>query len=396
MKVCLFLHCHQPPTQFPEVLQAISAEAYQKILSLLGAYPQAKLTFNLTNSFLEQVDAEIIERFKGLVRRGQVELTVTAAYHPLLPFLPEAEIERQILLSQRALQRCFGLSSLGNRHSAMGPRQKELLPNDLAPIVLPRLRGFFPPEMAVDESVLVVIRKLGLEWVATEETGVDDPDLNHVVFVHGSGVKIVRRHRQLSLAVAFAQIRRLEDLLRAAGGRKQEVVILAMDAETFGHHRPEQLVFLEELLAGQKTNNYQLVTISELVDKTEAIGPVLVKTSTWGGSFDRWRNPKNPVHQLQWQLTNLAIEAVQKSKIKSQKSEEAQNLLDKALHSDQYWWAAHDPCWHLPMVERGAKLLLGAVEALPGAKKEKLEARRLYKEICETGIRVFGEAIIGC
>jgi len=70
-------------------------------------------------------------------------------------------------------------------------------------------------------------------------------------------------------------------------------------------------------------------------------------------------------------------------------------LLDKALHSDQFWWASHNPHWHLGMVARGLKLLVAAITATPGVQVDECKrARSLQKEILEEGIKLYGETPI--
>jgi len=64
----------------------------------------------------------------------------------------------------------------------------------------------------------------------------------------------------------------------------------------------------------------------------------------------------------------------------------ARVLLDRALHSDQYWWASAKPWWSLEMIERGAKELRDVVLMAPGASQSaKTEAQHLYQQIIFTG-----------
>ena len=74
----------------------------------------------------------------------------------------------------------------------------------------------------------------------------------------------------------------------------------------------------------------------------------------------------------------------------------ARLLLDQALHSDQFWWASKNPCWHYQMVERGANLLRETVEALPGDEEKKAQAQGLYQQIVRTGARLYGKDNIAC
>jgi hypothetical protein len=161
-----------------------------------------------------------------------------------------------------------------------------------------------------------------------------------------------------------------------------------MDGETFGHHRPGLDTLLFEMY---KSPELKTATISELfVDfkRTEAVAPV---ASTWAlmekdlernAPFSRWRDPENEIHIMQWQLTDLAIQTVHAADQKSADYAEARAMLDRALHSDQYWWASARPWWSMEMIERGAKELYDSVALMaevPEATKE--QARHLYHSI---------------
>jgi len=66
--------------------------------------------------------------------------------------------------------------------------------------------------------------------------------------------------------------------------------------------------------------------------------------------------------------------------------------LDKAVHSDQFWWGSHTPFWHPGMVARGAKMLLKVVNTASGVSKdERKRAKKLYDEITTKGIKLYGK-----
>jgi len=102
---------------------------------------------------------------------------------------------------------------------------------------------------------------------------------------------------------------------------------------------------------------------------TEKIAPV---NSSWSSReedvkrkvfYPLWKNPKNEIHRLQWQLTNLAIKILDKN-TKDPNFNLARKRLDRALHSDQYWWASANPWWSVEIIENGANMLTDAVKSL--------------------------------
>lgn len=381
LNLALFLHLYQPTTQFPEITQKISQESYEKILGIIVKAQNCHLTVNFSVSLaerLKQIGLEkIVTGFKDLAQQGKIELTASAAYHPLLTKIPAEEIKRQIKLNDELNRKYFGSVWQGEHV------------------------GFFPPEMAYSTQVGKVLEETGFKWVILDESALPYNQLagpqKTIYRKKNSGhLSFFFRNRKLSLAIAFAEITNLNELFRFFETQRYSLdddsyLVLAMDGETFGHHQPQQLNFLEELLnSPSKEPRLKLVTISELFNFFPLAGEVEARLSTWGESFDRWDNPQNPIHKLQWQLFNLAM------KVANQTTDKVHALLDRAIHSDQFWWASHNPCWHPKMVERGAKMLQDVVLQSLASELEKNQAIKLYNEIVLTGRQLYGEEILPC
>lgn len=377
MRLALFLHLYQPSTQFPAILHKVVRESYEPIIQILEANPASLINLNVSGALIEQLargHTDLLYRLSRLVGRRQVELTGSACYHPLLPYLPADEANRQVRLNEQAVKKNLG------EEVKLGP-------------------GFFAPEMSIDASVCQEIKNLGYSYVIADESAVPEKEksfLSHSrVFIdRNSGLKILCRHKELSLDIAFSKLRNISDFIEAVSGKP--CVILAMDGETFGHHRPEQMELLRSILQYYViSKEIQLVWLSDLVQVEPAI-ETEVQRSCWGEDFSRWDNPQNKLHRLQWRLLNAAIKAVNECSGRSDGYWQARCLLDAGLQSDQFWWASHNPCWHYKMVERGARLLKDAVEALPGENPAKRQACDLYDEITQTGLNLYGDCVIGC
>lgn len=374
-----FLHIYQPPTQKPIWVKRIADESYRKILAELKKASQVKITLNINGILCELLDEnncrDVIADIKFLAQRGQIELTGSAKYHAFLPKLPPSEISRQIKLNEETLKKYFG--SAWQR------------------------KGFFPPEMAYSKKVAEAAKKLGYQYILVDELAFPSVQIEKIYQANQiktdriyeiKGLKdffVFFRERNFSFRILSAQIGTVSILLRELGDRlsKNEYLFTAMDGETFGHHRPG----LEKLLFEISTDpQLKTVTISELISsfpKREIVEP---RDSTWALvprdlarklPYARWADPKNKIQVWQWQLTNLALKAVGKKKY-----QKARNLLDAALHSDQYWWASARPWWSLEMIERGAKELKDTILIAPGSsEKDKKTAADLYAKIIFTG-----------
>lgn len=378
-----FLHIYQPPTQTQKMLRRVTEESYHKIVAGLLQSPQAKLTLNLNGCLTELLAEAGFNKFladiRTLVERGQLELTDSAMYHAFLPGLPDEEVVRQIELNRETNRRYFG------------------------PAYAPQ--GFFMPEMAYTPHLAELVSKLGYQWVIMDEAGFpgDQPKTDRCYQVRGLPVLAFFRERNMSFKILSAQLGTGSLLVRDLGERLQrnEYLLTAMDGETFGHHRLglEQLLF--DIYAAREL---QTVTVSELPKRFPAREEVEPLTSSWAlmhkdqarsEPLSRWNDPRNEIHQLQWQLTNLAIDVVHQASLDAPGYSAARHLLDRSLHSDQYWWASAKPWWSLEMIERGAHELLETVRVTPGAAAEAAaRAQELYYAIITQGFAWQREGVV--
>lgn len=387
-RLALFLHIYQPPTQDITFTREVVRQSYSQFTKVLKNSSRGKLTLNVVGSLSEQLAdlgfSELFDSWSGLAGEGRLEFTATAAYHPLLTKLPPKEFERQVKLNTRI--------------------NREQIANF-------RPRGFFPPEMVYSTEVARMVEGLGLEWLILDESAhplaslrpdaVPTPDklgLGRYAWQLASGnAKVFFRDRESSLSLAFSEEYRLEDFLKMTSDviGEDDYMVLAMDGETFGHYHPQLLTFMAELM---ESSGVEMVTISELLDKYP-VREVRPLPSTWGvtleepnqqRTFPRWDNPDNPVHRLQWELFRLAL------KVGEHQGDEP-DILDKALHSDQFWWASHNPCWRPEMFKKGAKMLVGAVRQSSRASlQDHQKAEVLLKEILTTAENLYGLEPVNC
>jgi len=396
-------------------LEKITRQSYIKIVEILKKNSRAQLTLNICASLTEQLGKDfpkIIVEIKNLAKAGQIEFTATAAYHPLLSKLPKSEMIRQIKLNSEINKKYFG---------------REFAPT-----------GFFPPEMAYSAKLGDVLEELGFSWVILEEYAYPGEFISREKIFKRKGKKlfVFFRERDLSLKIAYAAINTIAKLEKYLGRQlgKPGYLITAMDGETFGHHQKGLEKFLADLYKFPKLTSVKISNLSQIakLSQIEEVEPML---STWGITetdcrngivYPRWDLPDNPLHKLQWKLTNLAIKSVnspsassgsaepfglelrverltvkdpgprgRQKTVNSQQFKKARNLLDKALHSDQYWWASHNPYWHYKMVVKGADMLAAVVKVSPTAsKQDKIEAGLLREKIASLGLKLYGDTVI--
>ena len=378
MKWANFLHMYQPAGQQPDILAAVVNQSYRPILEGLKKNPKARLTLNINGVLLEMFDQygyrDLIDIIRHLAGEEQIELTGSAKYHALLPFISEEEIIRQVNENTATL----------NFYTDKSYQPK----------------GFFPPEMAYDEKMWPILQNLGFKWIIVDEIAcggkTEQVDYKKTYKIKGSDMFVFFRERRPSNLIMSAVVRSYQSLKE---GMKEDLssgryLITGMDGETFGHHRPG----LDELLLDIfKSPEFELVKVSDLLTLYPDIIEINPVKSTWASSeqdiekgiqFLSWRDPENEIHHWQQELVELVLEAIYKMDKSLPQYPQVRRLMDEALSSDQFWWASAKPWWSLEEIVRGAVLCFSILKDIPEVSGEKIDhARFLYEKIISTAFQ---------
>jgi predicted glycosyl hydrolase (DUF1957 family) len=347
-----FLHIYQPPTQTEEIVRKVTAECYKKLVLVLEKSPRGKITLNISAVLTQHLDhygyRDVIEGLGRLAEKGQVEFTGSAMYHPILPLIPESEVERQVELNTKVNKRYFG--------EIYNPQ------------------GFFPPEMAYSFGIARIAAKFGFSWIIVDEVSFQGKvgfATDDVIYqVDGlNNFRVFFKERPFSAGLTYGKypnaslfIKALEDKL----GRHC-YLLTGTDGEIYGHHRLGQEKLLEEVFAQGKPETCTISELPQLFPRLEKASPLPSSWSTWedemarGIPYPQWLYPDHELHRLQWRLTNLAIGLIHQVSDESEGFLAARRLLDEGLHSCQYWWASCRPWWDRGMIEAGARRLYDAI-----------------------------------
>jgi len=363
------------------MLNRICSESYRPLLQVFQEHPKARVTINfngvLTDMMMDCGHKDVIDGYRNLAEKGQIEFTGTGKYHPILPLIPKEEVKRQIALNIQTNRRFFG--------KAYAPR------------------GFFPPEMCYSQDILQPVIKSGCHWIIL--SGIACPaewplDIIYKMEGNGQEIDVFFRDDILSNRISFQDLKANEFIahLKDWQGKRENIyVVTAMDAETFGHHiqgweraflakvyeeleqpaQPLEEVKQAKVLAEQHatllTNNevtakIHMVTISELLDLFPRGQTIEPRPSSWsttaddikdGNYYPLWRDKRNEVHRLQWEHLSICIEMVNKALECADNDESrrsaiiARGLLDRAEHSCQMWWASNRPMWDINIIHMG-------------------------------------------
>ncbi len=378
MRWANFLHIYQPAGQQPDILAAVSNQSYRPILQGIKENPKAKMTLNINGVLLEMFDQhgyrDLIDLINELMTDGRLELTGSAKYHALLPFLSEQELIRQVQ---------------ENTETLTFYTDKKFKP-----------QGFFPPEMAYDEKIVPAIESLGYKWFIIDEIAcggkTGQVDYTKIYKIKGSSMSVFFRERRPSNLIMGAAVRSFETLREAIGGdiKSERYMIIGMDGETFGHHRPGLDKLLLQIF---RSSEFELVKISDLFNYYHDVVEINPVKSTWASSeediekgvqFLSWRDPDNEIHRWQQELVDIALEGVYGMDKTSAQYANTRRLMDEALSSDQFWWASAKPWWSLEEIVRGAVMCFSIIKDIPAIDKEKVEhARFLYEKIISTAFQ---------
>ncbi len=325
-------------------------EAYHlPLLQLLGELkmPVAlSVPWGLTERWHSDGYHEALRLCADLRRTGHVEFVASAAYHPILPLLPQAAIERQI------------------SHDLL--RHQELYDGWSC-------RGFVPPEMAYGPEILPILKENGFDWCALDDTTycclTAEPPKNHVA--QCGGLSLLLRSSLWSKAlIATARsagegARLAQDMmsgLREWYGGERGYAFLAVDTECFGLHRKGSLSCLSSFLDGvNRSEEFALLRPSELLDsyphRADEVPPGSWRTTQeqfWEGEFFvPWQSRYSRAHGYLWELTELAVESVGK----------LQERLDRSLHSGFFWWDEDSHSALPSSATRGLRTLLDVIAA---------------------------------
>lgn len=382
MKLLVLLHFYQPYNQQDDILLRIVNECYLPLTEGLLKNPRAKVVINingvLTEMLIEKGYGKVVENIKQLVSRGQVELLGSAMYHAFLPLLPDEEISRQIDVNTEINTKHFG--------------------------ALYKPLGFFSPEMAVADNVIKIISQKGFKWISASNLSHPEGNPSYKKTYKTEGdINVLFREKRISSLMLSGVCKNSQDFIKETTDLHQsdDYWVAVMDAETFGHHRIGHENFLFDVLNNEF---FEPVLFDGLIKGYSGSVPeyVSLRPSTWTNdeqdfwldkehtqatsskSFILWKDPENPIHRHQWELTNYIINLVENYPDKNSVNYiNARLELDKAISSDQYWWASAKPWWSLEMIEQGAYQLKQVVGTLNAGDESMKMVEDFYRKILD-------------
>ncbi|MBI4778638.1 glycoside hydrolase, partial [Candidatus Desantisbacteria bacterium] len=306
-----------------------------------------------------EVISWILPEYKRMQDKGQIEVSVTPYYHPILPLLCNTELARQ------------------SDHGVTLPTKRFSAPEDARMQIKKAVdcyqhylgcnpRGMWPSEGSVCNDIIPLVADNGINWLATDEwilyhtLGMDRYSA-HLLYkpynlnIKGQQVSVIFRDRALSDTIGFTYgkwntydavsdfITRLHHIRDMLPKKRNHLVCIAMDGENaWEYYSKDGWEFLEYLytcLSNDKT--IRCVTISEYL-KENPPQEILndIHPGSWiDSNFRIWIGDQE--ENMAWDYLYEAREALvkfEKEHGPSDKTQTAWEYIYIAEGSDWFWW----------------------------------------------------------
>ncbi len=313
---------------------------------------------------------EVIPLHKELAARGQIELSTTPFYHPILPLLWDKRLARQAMPGVTLPQQLEPTPEAGIEQIRRAVAYHEKL-FDKKP------RGMWPSEGSVAQAIVPAIAATGIEWIATDEEILSHSTdgwisrdsqgfLRHPEMLYrpwrveekGKHLQIVFRDHAMSDQIGFNYQRmepehaaadfvgRLEAIGRAttANGNRPTLVSIILDGENCWEYYPNSGVdFLRKLYRRVLEHpKVKTTRVSDYLDKfpaTDKIGSLFA--GSWiSHNFGIWiGHPEcNRAWDLAFDTRRHFTAALAEGKKSHKQVEHARRELEIAEGSDWFWW----------------------------------------------------------
>jgi len=278
----LALHNHQPVGNLPHVFEENFKIAYEPFVEVLERFPNIKVGMHYTGSLLEWIEEnrpDFIDRLRGLVARGQVEILGGAYYEPILPIIPDEDKIEQIRFMSQRLEELLGT----------------------------RPRGMWLAERIWEPHLPRPIATAGMEYLPIDDAHFEAmgyKDLDHYYRTEEEGwpLDIFPINEQLRYLIPFKPPEESINFFREKQDRRRpRLFVLADDGEKFGgwpgtYKAVYEKGWLERFFSLLEENREWLetVTFSEYRSLFKPRGPVYLPAGSyremkeWSQGF--WRN----------------------------------------------------------------------------------------------------------
>ncbi|WP_457681518.1 glycoside hydrolase family 57 protein [Thermovibrio sp.] len=324
----------------------------------------------LLNELL-QFTGKVIPLYRELYKKGQIEITTTPYYHPILPLLIDINCAREATPEVKLPALHVNFSDDAREQVERGLKKSR--------DVFGEVKGVWPAEGGVSGEALELLKEKGVSWSATDEeilfkslqekTGSREP--LYRVYSY-KGLKLLFRDRELSDLIGFTYkswreedavndfISRLERIRKEFKGATVSVIL---DGENCWEFYRENGYPFRELLYQKLQESPFIETVLPREVEAERELKRIFPGSWIGGNFLTWigEEEKNRA----WELVGITKLMVEKEREREGYLRAKEKLL-AAEGSDWFWWFGEGH--YTPFKEQFEELfkssLIGALKEL--------------------------------
>lgn len=309
---------------------------------------------------------EIVPTLKRLHSLGQIELSVSPFYHPILPLLCNSKIAEVGLPDINLSESIFSFPQDAHLQLSKG---KEFFVKFFEKEPL----GVWPSEGSLSEEVLQIIATENFHWTATDSSllfkTIDSQKsaIKYFPFKYSIEQKelfIFFRDTQLSDSIGFTYQRwnptdAVNNFIAKLSGIRESIVTefgedsleyacvpVILDGENcWEFYRDNGLPFLRGLFSRLQSENWLATrTFSDITKSIPENYPYTLQTifpGSWiNANFSTWIG--QPEKQVAWQWLAKARNLIERHKENSEKYSKAMEIALIAEGSDWFWWYGDD------------------------------------------------------
>jgi alpha-amylase/alpha-mannosidase (GH57 family) len=314
-----------------------------------------------------EICAKVISKHKQAQKKGQVEVSVTPFYHPILPLLCDTNCALEASPSAPLPQRFS--------HPEDAVWQIENAVNYYEKIFGQKPKGMWPSEGSVSDEVAKLASQNGIKWIATDEAVLyrskfqtaknENPSFSPFNLVlNGTDLKlnIIFRNHSLSDSIGFVYskwdaqaavddfIHKIENLAAASGNNKAPLINVILDGENcWEYYKNDGWDFLSALYERlSQSDLIETVRISDYLEKFPTTNTISKLTAGSWINADFWiwigQNEDNTAWNRLNDARKFLTDFIEKNPSfkGSQAQKDAWENIYIAEGSDWNWWYGND------------------------------------------------------
>ncbi|KPJ70620.1 hypothetical protein AMJ52_09650 [candidate division TA06 bacterium DG_78] len=312
----------------------------------------------------KQVIDDIFTEYKKALQQGQIEITTSPLYHPILPLLINTSLAK-VSRPNLVLPFEFAHPEDAKHHIIEGIQVfKKIFGQEPT--------GMWPPEGAVCEELISIVSSSGIEWIASDdeilarslntsfrrdEQGVPNhPELLYQPWKIDT-IKVLFRDHILSDLIGFLYhdqdqtetaldlITRIKHIGNSLPPFGKFVIPIILDGENaWEHYKNDATDFIETLYENLIKEEIPTTTIGKYLRETEVKDtlPSLFPGSWIGAHFNMWIG--QPEDHQAWQVVKHLRDMLVEKKIDDKKIWDKFYMLEG---SDWFWWFGSSQVSHV-------------------------------------------------